>query len=173
MSKDEHKENMLKNKNLNKKDIAHKSFEVGVLLKGIDGILEIIGGFLLMFLNPDRLNKLVVLLTQHELSEDPRDKISRYMIDLSAKFTVSTQNFGVFYLISHGLIKLILVIFLWKRKIWAYPITIISFVLFIIYQLYRYTIYHSTWLIVLSVFDVIMIILTFIEYKRIKDKFKG
>ncbi|QAT39707.1 DUF2127 domain-containing protein [Clostridium sp. JN-9] len=172
MSKDEHKENKLKVKSLNNKEIAHKGFELGILLKCIDGILEIIGGFLLMFLNPNRLNKLVVLLTQHELSEDPRDKIARYLINFSSKFTVSTQNFGVFYLISHGLIKLVLVFLLWKRKIWAYPITIISFVLFIVYQLYRYTIYHSILLIALSVFDAVMIVLTIIEYKRIKDKFK-
>lgn len=169
MFNNEHKDAFQKFKGFsNKNNIVHKSFEIGILLKGIDGVLEVIGGILLKFLNPDRLNKLTVLLTQHELSEDPRDKISRYMINFSANFTVNTQNFGVFYLVSHGIVKIILVTLLWKRKIWAYPITIVSFVLFIIYQVYRYTIYHSMWLIVLSIFDVIMIILTFMEYKRIK-----
>lgn len=156
---------------IKKNNISHKSFEIGILLKGIDGVLEIIGGILLVFLNPLRLSKLTVLLTQHELSEDPKDIIAHFMISFSSKFTVNTQYFGVFYLISHGVIKLILVILLWKRKIWAYPITIVSLVLFIMYQIYRYTIYHSVGLIILTIFDVIMIILTFMEYKRIKDIF--
>ena len=151
--------------------IFHKSFEVGILLKAIDGILEIIGGILLVFLNPVRLNKLIVLLTQHELSENPRDVISGFMIKLSSKFTISTQYFGVIYLISHGAIKLLLIILLWKRKIWAYPLTIISLMLFIVYQIYRYTLYPSSGLIMLTLFDIIMIILTFIEYKRIKSIF--
>ena len=53
-------------------NIFHKSFKIGILVKGIDGVLEIMGGILLVFLNPSRLNKLVVLLTQHELLEDPK-----------------------------------------------------------------------------------------------------
>lgn len=152
-------------------DVIHKSFEIGILLKAIDGILEIIGGILLKFFSPAALNKLVVLLTQHELSEDPNDIISNMMIKMSANFSISTQNFGVFYLISHGLVKFILIIFLWKKNIWAYPLTIISLVLFIAYQIYRYTIDHSAFLIVLTIFDIIMIFLTYIEYKRMKGEF--
>lgn len=149
-------------------NIFHKSFEIGILIKAIDGVFEIIGGILLMFLNPSRLSKLIAWLTQHELSEDPRDVIANFMIALSSKFTISTQNFGIFYLISHGTVKLILIIFLWKRKIWAYPLTIVSLILFIIYQIYRYTLNPSIGLVMLTVFDIIMIILTFIEYRRIR-----
>ena len=156
-------------KKINKKNnILHKSFEIGIFLKGFDGILEIIGGILLIFLSPIRLNKLTVLLTQHELSEDSKDVIARYMIRLSASFSVSAQYFGVFYLISHGVVKFILVLLLWKRKIWAYPLTVVSLILFIAYQVYRYTIDHSMFLIVLTIFDIIMIMLTYIEYKSMK-----
>lgn len=161
---------MSKSKRINAdSSIFHKSFEIGILLKAIDGVLEIVGGILLLFLNPNRLSNLVAFLTQHELSEDPRDVIANFMIKLSLKFTVSTQYFGVFYLISHGIIKLVLIIFLWKRKTWAYPLTIVSLFLFIMYQIYRYTLYPSVGLVILTLFDVIMIILTFIEYKRIKS----
>lgn len=152
-----------------KNNVIHKSFEIGILLKGIDGILEIIGAVLLKFLNPARLNKLVVLLTQHELSKSHKDNILNFMIKFSSNFSISTQDFGVFYLISHGIVKLILVILLWKKKIWAYPLTIVSLILFIIYQAYRYTISHSIFLIVLTIFYIIIILLTYMEYKRMKD----
>ena len=149
-------------------NIIHKSFEIGILLKGIDGILEIIGGILLAILNPKRLNKLIRLLTQHELIEDPKDVAANFIIRLGAKFSISTQNFAVFYLISHGIIKLILIILLWKKKMWAYPLSIVSLILFSFYQVYRYTNTHALSLIVLTVFDTMMIILTLMEYKRMK-----
>ncbi|AGK97571.1 DUF2127 domain-containing protein [Clostridium pasteurianum] len=161
---------VLKIKKNNKNNIFHKGFEIGILLKGVDAILQIIGGILLIFLNPNRLNKLVVLLTQHELSEDPRDIIANFFIKSSLRFNLSTQHFGVFYLISHGIIKLILVVLLWRKKTFAYPLTILSLTLFIIYQIYGYMLNHSVGLIVLTIFDIIMIILTSIEYQNIKNK---
>lgn len=138
------------------------------MIKGIDGLLEIIGGFILLFLNPVRLNKLILFLTQHELSEDPKDMISNALVTIGHSFSISTQHFGVFYLMSHGVVKCILVLFLWRKKLLAYPLTIFSLVLFIAYQIYRYTISQSVFLIVLTVFDIIMIVLTFLEYKKIK-----
>ncbi|MEI8217157.1 MAG: DUF2127 domain-containing protein [Eubacteriales bacterium] len=151
-------------------DLVHKSFEVAILIKGIDGILEIIGGFLLLLLSPVRLNAVVAFLTQHELSTDPKDVIANLMVHLASNFSTNTQYFAFYYLALHGVIKVFLVLLLWKKKIWAYPLTIISLFIFIVYQAYRYTIYHSFWMILLTIFDIIVIILTFIEYKRIKSE---
>ncbi|MHC1723163.1 MAG: DUF2127 domain-containing protein [Aminipila sp.] len=161
---------MKKSKRFDMKDILHEGFNIGILLKGINGALEIIGGILLVFLNPTRLNRVIALLTQNELSEDPRDIFANYMVRLSYQFSANTQYFWVFYLISHGTIKLILIFLLWKRKLWAYPLTITALILFVIYQIYRYTIYHSSWLIFLTILDVLIILLTFLEYKRIKKE---
>jgi uncharacterized membrane protein len=158
----------MRKKNGIRRDILHESFEFGILLKRIDGVLEILGGFIMLLLNPSRLDKLIVLLTQHELSEDPKDFISNYLIKFSSGFSISTQHFGSIYLFSHGIIKLILVYLLWKKKIWSYPLAVLFMIIFIFYQVYRYTFTHSIWLIFLTVFDIAMIVLTLIEYKRIK-----
>lgn len=151
----------------NKDKLLHKSFEIALFIKGVDGLLEIIGGILMIFLNPVRLNRFTLILTQHELSEDPRDVIANYMRKAASGFSISTQYFSIFYLMSHGIIKLVLVILLWKRKMWAYPLTIVSLILFIIYQVYRCMISYSTGLVMLTIFDILMIILTIIEYKRV------
>lgn len=150
------------------KSIFHFGFEIGLAIKGIDGLLEIVGGAFLLFLNPARLGWLTRLLTQHELSEDPRDVIANLLVSLSGSFSISSQHFGVFYLMSHGIIKCVLVLLLWRKERWAYPLTIISLILFVAYQIYRYTFTHSAFLIFLTVFDIIMIILTIIEYKTLK-----
>ncbi|MGC6174726.1 DUF2127 domain-containing protein [Lacrimispora sp. 38-1] len=151
-----------------KNNIIHVSFEIGLLLKGIHALMEIIGGVFLLFLNPNRLNWLTRFLTQHELSEDPKDWVANFLISLSSSFSISTQHFAVFYLISHGMIKCILILLLLFKNLWAYPLTIVSLILFIAYQLYRYTFTQSVFLIILSIFDAVMIALTYLEYKRIK-----
>jgi uncharacterized membrane protein len=147
------------------KDLVHIGFEVGLIIKGIDGLLEILGSFLLLYLNPNRMSSLVTFLTQHELSEDPKDLVANTLIQFSHGFSISTQAFAIFYLASHGLIKCVLIFLLWRKKLWAYPLTIVSLLLFIAYQMYRYSVHASVSLLLLTVFDIIMIILTFIEYR--------
>lgn len=151
------------------KDIAHISFKIGLILKGIHGLTEIIGGVMMFFLTPNRLSIFTSFLTKHELSEDPRDLVANLLLNLNRNFSISTQHFAVLYLMTHGIIKCILILLLWRRKLWAYPLSIVSLILFIVYQVYRYTLTQSVFLILLTIFDAVMIALTYLEYKRMKS----
>jgi len=51
-----------------------------------------------------------------------------------------------------------------------YHTGIVFLLLFIVYQLYLYSYTRYAWLIVLSVFDIVIIYLTREEYKRVKRK---
>ena len=53
------------------RDLLDQTFEVGIILKGLDGLLEVIGGLLLFVVSPATIDRVVTSLTQHELSEDP------------------------------------------------------------------------------------------------------
>jgi len=149
-----------------KNNIFHVSFEIALILKAVNGLIEIIGGVLLVFINSNDLNRIISYLSQGELTEDPKDFIANTVIQLSRDFSASTLHFGIVYLVSHGIIKLILVVLLWKKKLWAYPLSIIFLTFFIAYQAYRYTTNASIMMILLSVLDVVVIILTFIEYQQ-------
>lgn len=162
---------LLKNNKEKANNFIHIGFEIGLLFKGIDGALEIIGGILLLFLNPSRLSRLTQFLLKHELSEDPKDRVANALLTLSQNFSIDSQYFGIFYLITHGIIKFFIIFLLWRRKLWAYPFAIVTLTLFIFYQIYRFSIDHSIWLILLSLFDLIMIILTYLEYRRMKIHF--
>jgi uncharacterized membrane protein len=162
--------NFMDKLNQKQRKLIHIGFEIGLLMKGIDGLLEIIGSILLKFIDPVRMNRLVHFFTQGELSEDPKDFVANTLIRLASSFSIDTQSFGVFYLMTHGIVKCIIILLLWRRKLWAYPVSVISLVLFIVYQIYRYTITPSIWLILLSIFDLIMILLTYLEYQRMKQK---
>ena len=47
---------MNKENKLYEKNILHVSFEIALILKGINGVFETIGGILFLFLTPDRVN---------------------------------------------------------------------------------------------------------------------
>ena len=72
----------------------HRLFQVAVVVKGIDGVLEFIGGVLLLFVSPTALHRLVVALTQHELAEEPDDWLVMTLRHLAESFSVETRHFA-------------------------------------------------------------------------------
>ena len=152
------------------KDIFYL-FEFSVILKGVHAIIEIVGGSFVLFISHNFIIQTVLKITGGELSEDPNDFISNYLIHAAQNFSINSKYFLAFYLLSHGIIKGILVIALLKKKLWAYPTAIIVFGLFMVYQVIRYTYTHSIWLIIFTVFDALVIWLIFHEYKIQKIKF--
>jgi uncharacterized membrane protein len=143
-------------------------FFYSIVLKGLNAIGEIVGGVVALIISQEFIIKVALYLTQSELSDDPNDKFANYLIHSAQQFSVSSKHFIAIYLLSHGIIKLGLVVGLLKNKTWAYPISILVFALFILYQIYRFYFTHSLWLIALTVFDLIVIWLVWHEYNRLR-----
>jgi uncharacterized membrane protein len=74
--------------------------------------------------------------------------------------------FGAVYLLLHGAVKVVLVIALLLNKLWAYPCMIVVLLIFIGYQLYRIALDPSAGLIALTIFDAMIVTLTWREYRR-------
>jgi uncharacterized membrane protein len=143
-----------------------KAFKIGLVLKGLDGILEVVGGLLLLFLSPHAIEHIARTLTAHELRQDPHDLIARYILHTASHLTTSTTLFGAIYLLSHGTAKIVLVALVLRNKLWAYPWLIGLLLAFIAYQLYQITVVHfSVGLAALTVFDAVLVWLTWREYQ--------
>ena len=123
----------------------HRAFQIGVILKGVNGLLELIGGMLLLV----------------GLSHNTA---------LARHLPPQDERFAAIFLLSHGVIKVLLVYALLRRKLWAYPVAIGVFAGFSVYQMYRYVIQPSGWLIALTVLDVIVILLTWAEWHRLTNE---
>ncbi|WP_125610161.1 DUF2127 domain-containing protein [Specibacter cremeus] len=143
-----------------------KLFAIGIALKGLDGVIELLGGFALLFVGPAQINHWAFLFTRSELSEDPNDFIANHILAAAAKLTGNIVLFTAVYLIVHGLVKVILVGALLLNQTWAYPWMIGVLVLFIVYQLYQLAVKWSWGLLALTVFDAFIVVLTWHEYKR-------
>jgi len=147
-------------------DLLDRTFEVGITLKGLDGVLEVVGGVLLLVVSPVTINQLVRSLTQHELSQDPHDFIATHLLSAANGLTGSSVRFGAIYLLLHGVVKIVLVAALLRDQLWAYPWMIVFLGIFIAYQAYRMTFAPSVGLVALTVFDVFVAWLTYREYRK-------
>ena len=148
------------------RDPLDRIFEIGIILKGLDGVLEIIGGLLLLAVTPAAIDRMVVRLTQHELSEDPHDFIASHLLRYTHGLTGSAVTFAAVYLLAHGIVKIVLVAALLRNQAWAYPWMIGFLLLFIGYQFYRLALSPTFWLTALTIFDALIVWLTWREWHR-------
>jgi uncharacterized membrane protein len=155
---------------MNSPRFLRASFRTGITIKGIDGILEAIGGVLLWFIKPDELGSTLQEIFEHELLRDPHDFLARHLLHTSEKLAQSDPLFASIFLLSHGLVKVLLAVLLWMNKLWAYPLAIVVFTAFTIFGMYRYMHTHATLLVVISVFDMIIVVLAWEEYRAEKAK---
>jgi uncharacterized membrane protein len=78
------------------------------------------------------------------------------------------SSFAGVYLLVHGLIKLVTLALLWKKLYWAYPLSVLVFSGFIGYQLADFSKTGHVGMILVSLFDVFMIVLTLLEYRKVR-----
>lgn len=148
----------------------HRFFQLSIVLKGIHALIECVGGIVLYLIDVPTIRHWVHLLTQEELIEDPHDFIAVHLMDAAQHLSIGTQSFYAFYLLSHGLVKVLLVVGLLKEKLYAYPASLVVLGAFIAYQIYRYTYTHSVGLIVLTVFDLVVIFLVWHEWSVLRAR---
>jgi uncharacterized membrane protein len=147
---------------------VHFLFDIGLIGKAVDGVLEVIGGVVLYLVNPGQINGMLRIFTRHELGEDPHDILANFLLHSAQHFSSDTKVFASLFLLWHGAIKVGLVWALFRKHLWAYPVAILAFGLFLAYQLYRYSHTHSVWLLALSILDLFVIAITWLEYNRLR-----
>jgi uncharacterized membrane protein len=145
-------------------DNVRRAFEISLILKGFFALLEVAGGIAAYFVTQNFLLNLVTAITQNELRQDPDDLVANFLLQTAQGFSISTQRFTALYLLSHGATKLFVIVGLLRRKLWYYPLAIVLFGLFVAYQLYRFSFTHSVWLLVITLLDLLVIVLTWHEY---------
>ena len=157
---------------LRKAQLRELLFRISVAMKGLDGFLEVVGGVALWVVSPGLIVRIVGWLTQDEITEDPHDLVANYLRRSVSHFSTGSEHFIALYLFGHGAVKLVLVAALFKGKLWAYPVAIAVFGAYIAYQLYRLTLTGGIGLIALSVLDLVVIVLVWLEYRAVKSRVK-
>lgn len=144
----------------------HRLFDLGVFLKGVEGVLEIIGSAGLFSSNTRIMEKIIKYVTQGELTEHPRDNLTKVIFYVFHRVTAGSIHFVAAILLVSGIINLILVFGIMKKDIWAYRGAMFVLALLILYQVYRMFYYGSTFLVVSMIYDAAIGLLVAREYRR-------
>lgn len=151
----------------NYKSILHKFFKITIILKGIDGLLDIITSAILFFAKSHTIGNTIPVLIRKELLEDPQDIIANYLLSISQNTLPDTQFFIVIYLLIHGLIKIALSLALNSNNFLAYKISELVLICFVGYQFYRFSHTHSSMLLIFTLMDIIILFLIHFESKSL------
>lgn len=148
-----------------------RAFAIGLGLKAIDGLGEVVSGLWLFFLEPGRLLTWAGLAFAPELREDPHDFIATHVLQWAAHFDQGTVRFAAIYLLSHGVAKLVVIEEILRGRLWAYPGLIALTALFACYQIYHMAVAGtSPGFVALTLFDGLIIVLTIKEYAKIRPR---
>lgn len=152
--------------NARRERTLHRLFLTGIWLKALMGAVQTVGGIVLLLVDANRITSAALYLTRAELVEDPHDPLSQFLRHSAASLAHGSKTFAAAYLLLHGLTKVLLVAGLLRHKLWSYPASIAVLGAFVAYQLERYTVTRSPWLIILTVVDVIVIALVWHEWRH-------
>jgi uncharacterized membrane protein len=150
------------------KDTLDNFFEIGILLKLLDGIIQTVSGFILLVIRPEHISQWAHYLTSSELSEDPHDFFASHIAHWANNFSEKAAVFAGIYLLAHGLIKIILVFEVMRNHLWAYLALIIVTAGFVVYQVYHLFEKPTFGFVLLTALDLAVIYLTAREYSKQK-----
>lgn len=151
-------------------------FLVGVLCKGIDGLVELIGGIGLLVISPAALREAADAVTAQELSEDPHDVVANLIRHSAAHLGGGGMAFLALYLLFHGVVKLAIVIALLVGSRRFYPWAIVALGAFVVFQAYELVVTPSVGVVGLTILDLIIIWLTWREWRggrELRDTWRG
>ncbi|MGN6742308.1 MAG: DUF2127 domain-containing protein [Amnibacterium sp.] len=141
-------------------------FLIGVALKGLDGLGELLLGFPLLFLSHSQVTSLARHLTAEELTEDPHDLVANLLLHGAAHAGQGALLFVGLYLLVHGVVKLAIVLALIWGKERVYPWAIGALALFAAFQTVEFVLHPSVSVALLTALDVLIIGLTWREWRR-------
>lgn len=151
-------------------DLLDKFYELGILIKGFDGLVELIGGVLLLTLSSGTILHITDSLTRSELGENPHDFLALHAQHIGQQLAQGHNGFAALFLLTHGAVKVGLVICLLLNKLWAYPLGLILLTLLLIYQVYQLVVGPGVGMVVLTVLDIIIIWLVWREWQKVKAR---
>ena len=145
--------------------LLDRVFQISIILKGLNGVLELIGGVALFFISPSLVRAWLTWLTVHLAGTHRKAPLWYWFEHAADALDVRATVFAAVYLLLHGIIKVVLVWALLREKLWAYPWMIVALLAFTVYQCYELLVHFSWWMLALTIFDLFIVGMTLREWQ--------
>jgi uncharacterized membrane protein len=143
----------------------HELFEIGIVIKAVNGVWETIVGTTFLFISKNAINRLLLHLSRGELLEDPHGRLINFIAYSLSHLSTNVKIFAAAYILAHGILNIFLAYELYRERLWAYPAAIVFILLFMSYQIHRIARTHSLVLAVITIFDALFVIVAWHEYQ--------
>lgn len=150
--------------------LLDKTYEIGLFIKGFDGAVELLGGLLLLLVPAHAVLRLTHALVDTELSSDPHSFVATHILHMGTELAKGHNAFAILFLLTHGAVKVALVVALLRQKLWAYPWALVALTAFLVYQVYLLVTKPTFGMAFLTVLDVIIIWLVQREWQKVKPR---
>ena len=148
--------------------LFHDVFDIVVVLKGLNGLAEIVIGMTLLLVKAGTIMEWVQWLTQSELLQDPHDLLATSLEHWAMNFGHDAQVFAGFYLLAHGVVKLTLAVLLFKERPWVFPLALVLFTALVAFSLHHLS-FHWSWVLTgFIAFDLITIGIIAREWRAVR-----
>lgn len=143
-------------------------YDIGIAIKGFDGAVELVAGILL-WISPQLLHRMLQALLgeAHERHTHTARFVAENIARIDADLTKGGIVVVIFFLIMHGVVKIGLVVALFKKWHWAYPWAIGVLGAFLAYQVYVFVKHPTVPMALFSLLDAIIVWLVFKEYREV------
>jgi uncharacterized membrane protein len=149
--------------------VLHKVFQIGIILKGFNALVELLSGAFLLMFSVERLRSIVHLVSSGQGGSWLRRLWPFSLYRLERWIAPDTKTFFTWFFLSHGAVKAFIIVCLLCGWIWAYPLGITVFSIFIVYQITEILVrHHPVLYFALSVIDAFVIALTVNEWRHAK-----
>ena len=150
-------------------------FHISILIKGLISLGEVVAGLLVLFIPFSVFTDFASRLATNELAEGTSNLsitnfFASHIISYIHGIPAISSAFLAFYLLSRGLIKVVLIFAMLKNKISAYPLSLVVLGLFVTYQMYEMLLSYSGTILALTIFDLIVMWFIWAEYKVLKSR---
>ena len=140
-------------------------YRIGLWIKGLNGVLELLGGAAMLFVPARVFDHIVSVLSRHHLGHDTRDRFFALLGRGIQHLGGDDRTFVVFYLLSHGVVKVVIATLLLRDVRSAYPYGIALYGLLIVYEIYRFLMRPGVLISGVVVLDLAILTLILIQRK--------
>jgi uncharacterized membrane protein len=139
-------------------------FTYGMWWRIVYGVVRVAVGLFLFRVIDMPFSELLYRMTGNEGAEDQTDIIFQFLQTILEKHPFTVTHFVAIYVLFWGVVDIVCSVSLLKRKLWAFPVSMGIIVLFIIYEIYRFSHTHSLLLLWIIIVDIFIVWLIWREY---------
>ncbi|GAA2226635.1 DUF2127 domain-containing protein [Promicromonospora sukumoe] len=145
--------------------LVETAFVLGVLVKGLDGLVELVAGIALLVLHQQGILALTRSVVAEELREDPHDLVANLLLHQAAALDHGAAVAGGLFLLLHGVVKVVIVAALLAGSRRVYPWAVGALSVLLVVQLVQMVLSPGIGVVALVVLDVLILALTWHEWR--------